>query len=239
MQNTFSRRDLIVPQKKQLQLGILCWVMFALGFELILMHFFDLETSNGLYWFQISNFCAMFILTAICFMPFLKESLQMTKLRELPKLVLIGFGMYWGISYCVSAILMILQDRLGETTVNVNQDAINTLTRYNPLPMFICTCILVPVTEECLVRGVIFAPLCRQKPWLAYVISSLIFSALHLIASIGHMSWYNVAENLLTYLPSGIVLGWAYQRSGTIIGSIALHCFMNFIAMLLNMLILR
>jgi len=94
---------------------------------------------------------------------------------------------------------------------------------------------LVPITEECLVRGVLFAPLCKKYPWLAYLVSSLVFSLLHLIASIGSMSWINALENLLTYLPSGIALGWMYQRSGTIIGPIALHCTINTISVLVTL----
>ena len=110
-----------------------------------------------------------------------------------------------------------------------------TLLNYKPLPMLVCTCILAPVTEECLVRGVIFAPICKRNPLLAYVLSSVVFAGLHLLASIGEMSVMNAVENFLTYLPSGIVLGWMYQRTGTIIGPIALHCTVNTISSLLSL----
>ena len=96
--------------------------------------------------------------------------------------------------------------------------------------MFICTVILVPITEECLVRGMIFGPICRKSPLLAYVVSAAVFAGLHLIAGIGSVSWVTTLQNFLGYLPSGIVLGWMYQRTGTIAGPIFLHCFMNLIA---------
>ncbi len=171
MQKTFSRTDVLAPDPKRLCLGAFCWVMFLDVMDRILIRLFDLHTNNGIYWCQISSFCAMFILTAICFLPFLQQSLRQTNFRALLKTVLIGFSVYWGCSYVINYILAILRYYLGETTVNINQDTINAMTSYNPLPMFICTCVLVPVTEECLVRGVIFAPLCRKKPWLAYLVS--------------------------------------------------------------------
>lgn len=232
MIDAFFVRNILAPKKKTLLLGIFCWFMFEIGFGLILSLLFDLNTAHGQYWWQISIFCACFLLTAACFLPFLKESLKYTDLRRLPKELLIGYGVNWGISYAVGILLAIVQTFVQQETVNLNQEGIVALTNFNLLPMLVCTCLLVPVTEECLVRGMIFAPICRKNPLLAYVVSSLIFSVLHVIASIGEISVYNVFENILTYIPSSVALGWIYQRCGTIVAPIALHCAMNMIAML-------
>ncbi len=232
---TFKVKNIFTPERKQLYLSILCWVMFQGGFALLLMPLFDLETEYGATWFQIANFCATFVLTALCFLPFLKQSLGFTMLRRLPLQILMGYGMYYVMALAVSIIVMVLKLVYMEPTVNVNQDTITQLLNYAPTPMILCTCLLVPVTEECLVRGVIFAPLCRKRPLLAYVLSSVTFSVLHLLASIGQMTPINMIENFLTYLPSGIALGWMYQRTGTIIGPIALHCTVNTVSVLLTL----
>ena len=97
--------------------------------------------------------------------------------------------------------------------------------------MAVCTVLLAPVTEECLVRGALFAPLCRRKPWLAYVVTSVLFSLLHIVQH------YEAGQALLPYfltfleyLPAGLVLGWAYQRTRSVWGPIALHSVINLLA---------
>lgn len=237
MFETFKVRNIFVPKTKQMLWGIACWVMFFLGFSLILYPFFDLDTPNGVYWYQISNFCASFILTSICFLPFLRESIAVTNFRNLPLQVLIGYGIEFVMAYAVTIALFFVRRALGEESVNVNQETVEALVHQNPLPMLICTCFLVPITEECLARGMIFAPICKESPFWAYLLSTLVFSGLHVLASIGEASVYNIIELLLTYLPSGIALGWMYQRSGTIIGSIALHCVMNMFSMIYILLL--
>ncbi|MBE6985304.1 MAG: CPBP family intramembrane metalloprotease [Ruminococcaceae bacterium] len=232
---TFKVKNIFTPNKTQLYLSIACWVMFMIGFSLLLLPFFNIESEHGAYWYQISNFCACFLMTAGCFLPFLKQSIGYTVFRKLPLQVLIGYGIDFVLSYIVTFLILALKMVFHEPTVNVNQEVIESLLQYGPIPMVLCTALLVPITEECLVRGVLFAPLCKKYPWLAYLVSSLVFSLLHLIASIGSMSWINALENLLTYLPSGIALGWMYQRSGTIIGPIALHCTINTISVLVTL----
>ncbi len=235
MFQVFKVKNILAPKKTQLLLGIFCWVMYEFVLGLLLLLFFDTDTKNGMFWYQISYFCSSFLLTAGCFFPFLKESLGAANFRALPLLVLKGYGFYYLMAFAVSFLIILLRIDSTDASTNVNQDLVVGLIKQNPLPMLICSCLLAPVTEECLVRGVIFAPLCRKKPWLAYVVSALVFSGLHMIASIGEMTWLDAVENLLTYIPSSIALGWVYQYSGTIVAPIALHCVTNLIAFLLNL----
>ena len=233
MLQTFRERNLLVPTKKQMLLGILCWVMYQIGFGLIFVFCFDTEKQHGYYQFQLSVMCASFILTAVCFAPFLARSFAAVRLRRLFGDVLKAYGMEWVMSFVISIWIVMINLLFSTEQVNPNQEIIESMVGYSPIPMFICTVILGPITEECLVRGMIFGPICRKSPLLAYVVSAAVFAVLHLIAGIGSVSWLTMLQNFISYLPSGIVLGWMYQRTGTLAGPIALHCFINLIANLM------
>ena len=234
MYDTLRRTDLIAPKKKQLLLGILCWIMFDVGFALIFKESFDMETVRGIFCCQIAVFCASFILTALCFMPFLKESMGQFPCMALFPEALKGLGFYAILSYAASYTVAILNILVPTAQENLNQAAIDSMLFYAPVPMILCSCLFVPITEECLVRGMIFAPLCRKKPWVAYLVSSTVFAAIHVIASIGQISAMNAVQNVILYLPSGLVLGWVYQRTRTIMASIMLHGMINTVSVILT-----
>ncbi len=227
MFKTFHVKNVLAPERRELWLSILCWVMFEAGFALLLMPFFDFDDAGQMYWYQIANFCAAFILTTLCFMPFLKKSIGNTKFRGLEGSLLMGYGIEMALSFAVGVIVLVLDLAFREPNVNVNQEIVTQMLHQKSLPMILCTVVLAPITEECLVRGVLFAPLCRYKPWLAYAVSAGVFSLMHVLVSVGSASAVSLIENFLTYLPSGIALGWIYQRTGTIIGPIALHSLSN------------
>ncbi len=236
MLKAFSEKNLLIPAKKQMLLGILCWVMYQLGFALLFMLCFDLNTDHGYYQFEMAVMCSSFILTAICFLPFLVQSFAQVRFGKLLADTLKAYGLYWVISFALSIGIVLVNLFLQAEQSNPNQEAIDSLVSYSPVPMVLCTVLLVPVLEECLIRGMIFAPLCRKSPLLAYVVSAAFFALLHVIAGLGSVSWITMLLNFVGYLPSGIVLGWMYQRTRTIAGPIVLHCFMNLMASVLSYL---
>jgi len=227
MFQTFRVKNVLVPEKRELFLSILCWIMFEAGFALLLMPFFDLEEASGGYWFQIANFCASFILTVLCFMPFLKKSIEKTARKGFEGSLFMGYGIEFVLMFIVGAIIFVLDIVFRQPNINVNQQIVTQMLHQKSVPMILCTVVLAPITEECLVRGVLFAPLCRYKPWLAYIVSAGAFALLHVMVSVGTASAVSLIEDFLSYLPSGIALGWIYQRTGTIIGPIALHSLSN------------
>ena len=119
------------------------------------------------------------------------------------------------------------------TPKNVNQNTAEGYLLGHPLVYGLCVVLLAPITEEILVRGVIFAPLCKKSPLLAYLVSILAFGALHLLVGID--AGQSARELLLTfvqYLPAGIFCGWVYQRTKSIYASIFLHILANLISVL-------
>ncbi len=77
--------------------------------------------------------------------------------------------------------------------------------------------ILVPLTEEIVFRGAILRSLLKlnkkvMKPWVAIVASALIFAIAHV----------NPAQMPHAFL-IGLLLGWMYRRTGSIVLCVAMH----------------
>ena len=73
--------------------------------------------------------------------------------------------------------------------------------------------LLVPFAEELVFRGAILKSLLtKYRPWLAIVLSAVIFSAAHL----------NPAQMPHAFL-IGLLLGWMYWRTGSILPGMAYH----------------
>ena len=87
--------------------------------------------------------------------------------------------------------------------------------------------LLVPMAEELIHRGLIFGTLARPNRFFGSAVSAVFFAAIHVIGYIGFCSNRDLLLALIQYLPAGIVLGWAYEKSGTIFTPIAIHMMVN------------
>jgi membrane protease YdiL (CAAX protease family) len=81
--------------------------------------------------------------------------------------------------------------------------------------------LLAPLLEEVLFRGAIQGILMRHfgKPWPAIIVASLIFGIFH---------WNPIQAVYATLL--GMVLGWIYYRTGSLLSVIVGHVLNNSIA---------
>lgn len=87
--------------------------------------------------------------------------------------------------------------------------------------------ILVPVAEEMVFRGAILRTLLKQwSPWVAIGVVALLFGLVH----------GNVAQFIHAFL-LGLLLGWLYYRTDSIVPGIVLHWMNNTIAYVLTMLL--
>lgn len=75
-------------------------------------------------------------------------------------------------------------------------------------------CLLVPFVEETVFRGAILKSLLGSfsRPWVAILISAVIFAVIHL----------NPAQMPHAFL-IGLLLGWMYYRTGSILPGVAVH----------------
>ncbi|MFO1328006.1 MAG: CPBP family intramembrane glutamic endopeptidase [Rubrivivax sp.] len=81
----------------------------------------------------------------------------------------------------------------------------------------VATCVLAPVLEEMLFRGVLLSAFMQQHPrGVAIPASALYFGAAHL----------NIYQFVLAFL-LGLLLGWLYERSRSLIPCMALHGALN------------
>ncbi len=81
----------------------------------------------------------------------------------------------------------------------------------------VSTCLLAPVLEEMLFRGVLLRAFLVQYPrWAAISYSALFFGAAH----------FNIYQFALAFF-LGLLLGWLFERSRSLIPCIALHAALN------------
>lgn len=137
-----------------------------------------------------------------------------------------GFALCWTFSYGMHILLA----RYVPQFVNINDQAITALVNEQPVLMLIGTAMLVPVAEECLFRGLIFSQLYPKSKPFAYAASAAAFCAVHIIGYVGSYSPAALALSFVQYIPTGLVLGWAYAHCGSIFAPICIHTAINTLA---------
>ena len=142
--------------------------------------------------------------------------------------VLRCFGLYWLGSLLVSFLIGAVDPEF----YNVNDASIQQMAAENYPLMLIGTVILAPVAEELLYRGVIFGGISKTSRILAYIVTCIAFSAIHVVGYIGMYEPIHLLLCLLQYIPPALVLCYAYVRADTIWAPIILHIVINSIAML-------
>lgn len=176
------------------------------------------------------NFAINFICVTVIFHRYLLRSLQtfIANIGNCLKVCGAGFGLYWVCTIAVNMLVLWLDPNFS----NVNDDSILEITKSNYTLMAIGTVILVPVVEETLYRGVIFGQLLQKSKFLAYIVSVIIFSAIHVMGYIGFYPPMRLFLCFIQYFPAAFFLAWTYRKSGTILTSILIHATVNLIGMM-------
>ncbi len=198
----------------------LAWLLPHLGMEI--------HTVSGAIAAQCIYFALNFVICLLIFRRFLVASFHTVTKRfaQTVQIVILSVVFCYALNCVVSLVAQLLQ----RSVVNDNQTVIETLLGHNPALMALCCCVFAPVTEECLMRGLVFGQIHRKSRVLAYAASVLLFAALHVWQTAAYHSVVNTLLVMLQYLPAGIALGWAYERSGTIWTSIFAHMLLNAIS---------
>ena len=85
---------------------------------------------------------------------------------------------------------------------------------------YVAICIFAPLVEEVVFRGAILRELLTAyRPWVAIIVSALFFAAAH----------FNPAQMPHAFL-IGVLMGWMYWRTGSILPGILLHWVNNTVA---------
>lgn len=193
---------------------------FALALPNALLEYPLSETELNLVFFGTN-----FIATVLIFHGFLRASILEAKehLWKCLKAALFGFLLYRAGSIVFAVVALLLCPAF----VNANDQNIMELFQEYPVLLTLCTVFLAPVYEELLYRGLLFQGFQRKNRLLAYVLSAGVFSAIHVVGYIGQHDLLTLALCFVQYLPGGIALAWAYERSDTIVAPILMHIAIN------------
>ena len=179
------------------------------------------------------NFCCFlvnFLAVLWIFRNFFRDSLKHTVKNAIPfgLAVMLGLAAYWSMNQVLSNLIYLTLPDF----YNVNDAAISADVQSQFLLTVISTVLLVPKAEECLFRGLLFS-LFRQRGRLAaYVVSTLLFCAIHISGYVGLYDWWVLGICFVQYIPAGVALAWAFEASGSIYAPIAIHIIVNLTAIL-------
>lgn len=100
----------------------------------------------------------------------------------------------------------------------------------HPVIGMLCMVLLTPLTVSCLFYATVFAPVCANRPRLAYLAMALAL----MIPRIFNIWWLgNAGFEICTYLlqlPVHLLACWAYQKTDTIWAPIAAHALTNLLS---------
>lgn len=198
--------------------------VFVLPFALALFNvFLEKPMSNTvlnlvLLWI---NFAAV----TVIFRRFLVSSvkLAMDSFGRCLRFCFFGFSIYYLASLLIARVIGAFLPDFS----NVNDEAIMDLFQEHPKLMAFTTVFLVPITEETLYRGLFFQGFQRKNRLFAYCLSTLVFAGIHVIGYIGRYDFMTLLVCYIQYLPAGITLAWAYEKSDTIVAPILMHITIN------------
>lgn len=168
-------------------------------------------------------FLMNYLIVGLILRKFIGKSLIAARPGKILGCAALGLVLYWFMNLAAGSVILFIDPDFA----NVNDTAIAGMMDGDMLFAILGAVILVPPCEELLFRGVIFGSLYNKHPMAAYFVSSLCFSAIHVVGYIGLFSWETLALCFLQYIPAGIALGWAYARSGSILAPILIHTLVN------------
>lgn len=175
-------------------------------------------------------FAINFLCVTLIFYKFLINSTKvaLTNIFQCLRYAAVGLLLYWFASTALSMLILYIYPDF----FNVNDQSVMELTKQNQALMSIGTVLLVPVVEETLYRGVVFGGLYRHNRIAAYVVSTLVFGALHVVGYIGHYEPLRLVMCFVQYIPAGLCLAFAYVKADTIWAPILMHISINQIGIL-------
>lgn len=203
-----------------------CW-----AFQLFLLPSI-LSAVNGILPHRLSDseinflfFLINFLAVLLIFHAFLGRSLRQVTAHPayFCQAVVLGLAAYFACSFLVEKCVHLLDPGFR----NYNDASIAALGSGNFFLTALGTVVFVPVAEECFYRGLFFRHISEKSLWAAYLLSVLVFAAVHIVGFIGVYSPLEIFLCFLQYLPAGLCLAWSCAKSGTIFAPILIHTFIN------------
>ena len=221
--------------------GVLCF--FSMPFILLLFAYELSDDGVVLSWFEIAYHIFNFVVIGSLYRSYLADSLFDAQLdwQEILKIVAICASVIVGGYFVLLQLLpLVPSDALGlvlEGILPMSEMELfllnSSVVFFNPLFGTLCMVLVVPIVTSCIYYASTFAPICCNRPWLAYLLTALVL-ALPRIANASTF-WAPDTQALLYFaqLPVHMVACWAYQKTDNIWTPVALHAVVNLIGSLL------
>ena len=128
----------------------------------------------------------------------------------------------YGVSYLSGIVFSFL------TPATSNQMALNELTemtgRQELLYLLLISCLLGPITEELVYRGVLMNTFLKDSPWYGDVLlSACVFGYVHVSDGITPLAFF-------TYASGGAIVAFLYRKTHSLYYPILLHIMINILA---------
>lgn len=175
-------------------------------------------------------FAVNFVAVILIFRKFLLSNLRIALARPWFTLRYAGIGLI--IYFVGTSLITTLATRISPEFMNINDQSIMLMVQDHFAIMVIGTVFLVPVAEEVFYRGLMFRQLFDRHPVIAYIVSMVVFSIVHIAGYVGMADGLTLVLCFFQYLPAGFALAWCYHRSGSIFTSILVHMAVNQVGML-------
>jgi len=142
------------------------------------------------------------------------------------------------LSYMASASAGILISLLEPDFANANNETLINTFDGNTAGLLLTACVLAPLLEETVFRGMIFGNLSRISRPGAYIATVLIFSGIHIVGYLDVLSPLEIVISFLQYAPPAFLLCVCYEFCDSLVGSVIMHAAINLVATL-SLLALR
>lgn len=169
-----------------------------------------------------------FLFIVCIFNHFLRDSLVSAwrGLWALAQAVILGFVFYWACDWLIDWVFSYLFSGYHSLV----DASIAALSASNHYLMIIGVVILAPVIEETLYRGLVYRNIWRKNKVAAYIVSMLVFAAVHILAYIGTQDITTLVLCFVRYLPAGLCLAWTYSKADNVFAPIIVHAIINAIS---------
>lgn len=167
---------------------------------------------------------------ALIFRRYLREQLKLLSdvIGKVLGIAAIGLFVYWTMNFLLVQALLAIDPKF----FSINDVTIQSLVAEDYALMLVGTVVFVPIAEETLFRGLLFRGLYDHSPVLAWLLSILLFSGVHVMNYIGAYPIDTILLCFLQYLPAGICLAGAYRISGSIFCPILIHAAVNLLGVM-------
>ena len=188
------------------------------------------------------NFCyhlVSLLAVTVIFHRYLKQELRnfTAGFKKVLPVIAVSLAVYYVagevlLCYVAGEVLLCLITAIDPGFRNVNDDSVAVLRQGNLALTAVMTVALAPVSEECLFRGLIFGCARKHSRWAAYDVSAVAFGALHVMGYVGSFGAVQLFLCFAQYLPAGLVLAAAMEKTDSIVTAMCIHAIINAVSMI-------